>query len=92
MRVHYSWVFTIILISLAVVTQFSIRFDPFWLRVVFGLSTGLVFLIIMLIREILIGLLALSKDTEVRKITLLAFGGSIATALVRPTMPALAAL
>ncbi len=74
-RVHYSWILVIILIVLAVVTQFSVRYDPFWIRVACGLSSCLLFFIVVFVREYVVGLIAINRGIEVKKITFFAFGG-----------------
>ena len=75
MRVHYTWIMAIILITLAVVTQFSTESYSLWLRVIFGIAASIVFFITILLRELVVNLIAVAKGTVVRSLTLFTFGG-----------------
>ncbi len=73
-RVHYSWVLAVILITFAVTTQFSTDY-PFWLRIASGIGASLLFFTAIGIRELVIILVATYKGIDVESVTFFAFGG-----------------
>ena len=73
-RVHYTWIFTIILMTAAVITQFSTEY-PFWQRIMLGIAASWLFFIAILVREFVIGFIATNKGVTVNVITLFMFGG-----------------
>ena len=74
LRVHYTWLLAIPLISAAVVTQFSVTY-PLWQRAILGLIAGALFFVALTIRELVLVLVAARKGVLVERVTLFAFGG-----------------
>jgi len=74
-RIHYTWIVAIPLITLAVVTQFSTEYGTLPLRIAFGVSASILFFFAILLRELVLNLIAVSKGATVRSVTLFAFGG-----------------
>jgi len=75
MKIHYTWIIAIILITLAVNTQFSTECHILWLRILYGVSAGVIFFITILLREFILSLIATGNGIVVRNVTLFAFGG-----------------
>lgn len=75
-RIHYSWVLVVILISLAVTTQFPTE-SSLWLRIALGVAASVLFFLAMLIREFVLLLIAINRGINVESITVFAFGGLI---------------
>jgi Zn-dependent protease len=73
-RVHYTWLVALALITAIVVTQFPEVFS-LWQRIVFGLVTGLFLFVAVSLRQLAIALLAISRGMSVRRLTLFVFGG-----------------
>jgi Zn-dependent protease len=78
LRVHYSWLLAVILITWAITTQFSTD-SPFELRIASGIVAVAFFFIAILIREIVLVLIATNKGVSVERITLFPFGGLMET-------------
>ncbi|MFC2057085.1 hypothetical protein ACFLTO_05935 [Chloroflexota bacterium] len=76
LRVHYSWILTIILITWAITTQFSTD-NPFWLRIASGAGASVLFFVAIVIRELALILVAIYKGVNVKSVTFFAFGGLI---------------
>jgi Zn-dependent protease len=73
-RVHYTWLVALALITAIVVTQFPEIFS-LWQRIVFGLVTGLLLFVAVSLRQLAVVLLAISRGLSVRRLTLFVFGG-----------------
>jgi Zn-dependent protease len=73
-RIHYTWLFAMILVPAAVVTQFEPTY-PFWQRVVLGIFAGLMLFVAVAIRESVLGYIAVRKGITVENVTLFVFGG-----------------
>jgi len=74
LRVHYTWLLVIPLITAAVVTQFSVTY-PLWQRAILGLIAGVLFFGALVVRELVLMLFARKKGVFVERVTLFAFGG-----------------
>ena len=74
LKIHYTWILAIPLITAAVVTQFSVTY-PLWQRVILGLIAGAVFFVALIIRELVLALLSKRKGIVVERVTLFVFGG-----------------
>lgn len=75
MRIHYTWILAIILITLAVSTQFSTEHYSLSSRIMFGGAASVLFFFAILIREFLLSLIAINKGIAVESVTIFAFGG-----------------
>jgi len=73
-RVHYTWLVALALITAIVVTQFPEVFS-LWQRIAFGLVTGLLLFVAVSLRQLAIVSLAISRGVSVRRLTLFVFGG-----------------
>ncbi len=73
-RVHYTWFAAFILITAAVVTQFSTAY-PLWQRIVLGIVASLLFFTAITIREFVLSFIATHKGITVKRVTLFLFGG-----------------
>lgn len=73
-RIHYSWMLAIILISFNVTTQFSTE-SSLWLRIALGVAASVLFFLAVLLRELLLLLVAVYKGVAVESITIFPFGG-----------------
>lgn len=73
-RLHPSWAVALLLIISIMVTQFPDAY-PFWERVALGIAASFLFLAAVLLREVLISLLAVSKGIPVKEVTIFFFGG-----------------
>jgi len=73
-RVHYTWLVALALITAIVVTQFPEVF-ALWRRIVFGLVTGSLLFAAVSLRQLAIVALAISRGVSVRRLTLFVFGG-----------------
>lgn len=73
-RLHYTWFVAVILISAAVVTQFSTAY-PLWQRIMLGIAASFLFLVAITIRESVISFIATRKGITVKRVTLFVFGG-----------------
>ncbi len=76
MRIHYTWILVIVLISWAVSTQYSNE-TAIFTRFALGAAASVVFLIFVFMREIALLLLAISKGVMVNSIIIFAFGGLV---------------
>ncbi len=74
MRLHYTWIAAIPLITMAVVTQFSTEY-PLWQRAILGVAASMLFFLAITIREIILSFIATKKGITVNRITLFIFGG-----------------
>jgi predicted transcriptional regulator/Zn-dependent protease len=73
-KVHYTWIPMLILITALVTLQFAEDYSLFQ-RMLLGAGVSLLFLATLTFREFILGILAFRKETWVKKITLFAFGG-----------------
>jgi CBS domain-containing protein len=74
LRVHFTWIFIIALVTVIVTTQFSEDYQLVE-KVILGLVVSLTFLVIVAVREIIIGLAVNQPEKLAWKMTLFAFGG-----------------
>jgi Zn-dependent protease len=75
-RIHYTWILVLAVISWAVSTQYSTE-TALLTRIGLGAATSVLFLFAMFLREILLLSLAVSKGVVVQSVTIFAFGGLI---------------
>ncbi|UCB43142.1 MAG: hypothetical protein JSV77_00380 [Dehalococcoidales bacterium] len=73
-RIHYTWLFVIILIPIAVITQFSATY-PLWQRAILGVFASFLFLATITLRELVINFIAVRRGVKVESVTLFVFGG-----------------
>lgn len=73
-RIHYTWLFAIILIPAAVVTQFPATY-PLWHRVGLGVVASLAFFLAIVIRDLILGFISARKGVVIEGVTLFVFGG-----------------
>ena len=73
-RIHYTWFLAIVLITVAIVTHFSLA-HPLIQSVIVGLATSLLFLITIGAREFVLNFIATRKGIRVESVILFAFGG-----------------
>ena len=73
-RLHYTWSFALVLITAAVVTQFSEAY-LLWQRIALGIAASLLFFVSVSIREFVLSFMAISKGIPVKNVTLFIFGG-----------------
>ena len=73
-RIHYTWLFAIVLVPAAVITQFEPTY-PFWQRAALGIFASLMLFVAVAIRESILGFVAVRKGITVESITLFVFGG-----------------
>ena len=71
--VHYTWIIAIILITAAVVTQFSTSY-PLWQRITLGVVASLIYFLALIVRQLTLNLIATSKGIKVKNYTLFVFG------------------
>lgn len=92
-RIHYTWLVALVLITAIVVTQFPEVF-ALWQRIVFGLVTGVFLFVAVSLRQLAIVLLAISRGVSVRHLTLFVFGGVFqsSTESTRPVLERLVAV
>lgn len=74
LRMHYSWLLAIIIITWAIITQFSTD-QPFWLRVASGIGASTLFFISIVLRELILALFATYKGIDVDNVIVFPFGG-----------------
>jgi Zn-dependent protease len=74
LRVHFTWIFIIALVTVIVTTQFSEDYKLVE-KVILGLVVSLTFLVIVAVREVIIGLAVNQPEKSAWKMTLFAFGG-----------------
>ena len=74
LRVHFTWIFVIALVTVIVTTQFS---EDYQLKqkIILGLVVSLTFLALAALRELIIGLAVSQPQKSSWKMTLYAFGG-----------------
>lgn len=73
-RLHYTWWVAVILLTAAVVTQFSTVY-PLWQRIMLGIAASMLFFLAITIREFVLCFIATRKGIQVESVTLFAFGG-----------------
>ena len=73
-RVHYTWLFAVILVPAAVITQFPPTY-PLWQRAVLGIFASLMLFVAVAVRELVLGFIAIRKGIAVESVTLFVFGG-----------------
>lgn len=71
--VHYTWIIAIILITAAVVTQFSTSY-PLWQRITLGVVASLIYFLALIVRQLALNLIATRKGIKVKNYTLFIFG------------------
>lgn len=74
LRLHYSWIAVLILMTAAVVTQFSTSY-PFLQRLVLGIIASGLFLLTTVLRMFIITLIAVRKGAVIKSDTIFAVGG-----------------
>jgi Zn-dependent protease len=74
LRLHYTWLPAVVLISAAVVTQFSTDY-PIWQRITLGIAASVLFLFAIIVRELVLNLISVNKGIRVDSVILFAFGG-----------------
>lgn len=73
-KLHYTWLFAIVLIPIAVTTQFSATY-PLWQKAILGVFATFLFLVAIAFRELFINFIAVRKGVKVDSVTLFVFGG-----------------
>lgn len=73
-RLHYTWIVAVPLITVAVVTQFSTEYS-LWQRILLGVAASMLFFLALTIRELILNFIATKKDITVNRITFFVFGG-----------------
>ena len=73
-RIHYTWLFAVVLVPAAVITQFPPTY-PLWQRAVLGIFASLMLFVAVAIRESVLGFIAVRKGIAVESVTLFVFGG-----------------
>jgi predicted transcriptional regulator/Zn-dependent protease len=73
-KLHYSWIPVLIFITAVVTLRFAEDYSLF-LRILFGAGVSILYLILLALRELLLGLIAFRRETWIKKMTLFAFGG-----------------
>lgn len=74
LKLHYTWLVALLLITATIVTQFPEAY-PLWQRIVLGIAASLLFFASVGIRELVVSFVALSKGVPLRSLTLFVFGG-----------------
>lgn len=72
--IHYTWILALFLIPAAVITQFSTDY-PLWQRTLIGIVASLLYFLAIILRELIIGFIAVRKGVGVERVTLFLFGG-----------------
>jgi predicted transcriptional regulator len=73
-RINYTWIFMIALVTAIVTTQFSEDYN-LKQRIVLGLVVSLMYLLATIVRELILSTTALRTEISVKKINIYAFGG-----------------
>lgn len=73
-RIHYTWLSAVILVPVAVITQFPPTY-PLWQRAVLGVFASLMLFVAVAVRETILGFIAVRKGVAVESVTLFVFGG-----------------
>jgi Zn-dependent protease len=73
-RVHYTWLVALGLITAMVVTQFPEVFS-LWERLLLGLVTAVLLFIAVSLRQLVVVSLAINRGMSVKRLTLFVFGG-----------------
>jgi Zn-dependent protease len=73
-RLHYTWIVAVPLLTAGVVTQFSTEY-VLWQRIILGIAASALFFLAIMIREFILSYIAVSKGITVNRITIFAFGG-----------------
>ena len=74
-RLHYTWYLAFILMAAIVVNQFPVLYQ-LWQRIALGLAAGLVFFLIIGIRQFILVLTASYRNVPLNHILLFVFGGA----------------
>jgi predicted transcriptional regulator len=74
LRLHYTWFLAFIFIISVVATQFPEAYS-FWRRLLLGVVTALIFLIMIIIRQLAVNFIAHRRNIMYRRVTLYIFGG-----------------
>lgn len=74
LRVHYTWLLVVVLITAAIVTQFSTVY-PLWQRIVLGAVGTVLFFLVVATREFVLAITSARKGVKINVITLFVFGG-----------------
>lgn len=75
MKLHYTWILVIALVTAIVTTQFPENY-PLWQRITLGIVVSLLFLAAVIIREIILCMAAFRREIPARKMTLFVFGSA----------------
>ncbi len=84
LRIHYTWLLVFLLIPWTISTQFSDE-TSLLTRVLLGVVTAGLFFVAVLVREIVLLIIAGTKDIHLSSVTIFAFGGVIQTESERYT-------
>lgn len=92
-RLPYTWILAIALITAIMVTEFPSSYH-LWQRASLGIATGLLFFISISAREFIINIIAVNRGIPVRRTTLYVFGGApqISKESTRPVLEILMAM
>ena len=74
LRLHYTWIFAFIFIIGIVYTQFPESYT-FYRRVLLGIVASLIFLLVIIFRQLIINYLAGRRNVIFRRVTIFMFGG-----------------
>lgn len=74
LRVHYTWLFAAVLLTAAIVTQFSTVY-PLWQRLILGAAGTVLFFVVIVTREFILAVTSARKGMTINVITLFVFGG-----------------
>ncbi len=74
-RLHYTWLPALVLITIALAQQFYGSY-PLWLNIMHGIVASLLFLACICARELAHSFIAINRGMPVRSITLYVFGGA----------------
>jgi Zn-dependent protease len=73
--VHYTWILAVVLVVLALITQFPAELGGIRLMVSFGILASLLFFVAIILRELLLSTVAIRKGVGVQSVTLFPIGG-----------------
>jgi Zn-dependent protease len=74
LRLHYTWVFVFIFIIGIVTTQYTESY-VFYRRILLGVVAALLFLLMIILRQLALNFLATHRNIIFRRVTLYVFGG-----------------
>jgi Zn-dependent protease len=73
-RIHYTWLFAVVLVPAAVITQFEPTY-PLWQRAVLGIFASLMLFVAVAVRESVLGFITVRKGITIESVVLFVFGG-----------------